>query len=65
MKAIVGQADRIRQLQIANIDALFACEKKMAEDTAEEAGSGGDDGGDEAAAEQGASAGRAAKCGMP
>ena len=32
MKAIVGQADRIRQLQIANIDALFACEKKMAED---------------------------------
>ena len=26
------QADRIRQLQIANIDALFACETKMAED---------------------------------
>lgn len=32
MKAVVGQADRIRQLQIANIDALFECEKKMAED---------------------------------
>ena len=32
MAAIVSQADRIRQLQIANIDALFECEKKMAED---------------------------------
>ena len=32
MKAVVGQADRIKQLQIANIDALFECEKKMAED---------------------------------
>ena len=32
MKAVVSQADRIKQLQIANIDALFECEKKMAED---------------------------------
>ena len=32
MKALVSQADRIKQLQIANIDALFECEKKMAED---------------------------------
>lgn len=32
MKEIVGHADRIRELQVANIDALFECEKKMAED---------------------------------
>ena len=32
MKAVVGQADKMRQLQIVNIDALFECEKKQAED---------------------------------
>ena len=29
---MVGQADRVRQLQLANIDALYACEKKQADD---------------------------------
>jgi hypothetical protein len=32
MKAIVGQADRVRQLQMININALFECEKKQADD---------------------------------
>ena len=32
MKAIVGAADRVRQLQMVNINALFDCEKKQADD---------------------------------
>lgn len=32
LKRLVGQADRVRQLQLANIDALYACEKKQADD---------------------------------
>ena len=32
MKQILAQADRIRQLQIVNIKALFDCEKKQADD---------------------------------
>jgi len=32
MKAIVSQADRVRQLQMINVNALFACEKKQADD---------------------------------
>ena len=32
MKAIVSQADRVRQLQMVNINALFDCEKKQADD---------------------------------
>ena len=32
MKAIVGQAETMRQLQVNNINALFECEKKQAED---------------------------------
>ena len=32
MKGIVSQADRVRQLQMVNIDALFDCEKKQADD---------------------------------
>jgi hypothetical protein len=32
MKALVGQADRLRQLQIADLNAIFDCEKKQAED---------------------------------
>jgi len=32
MKATVAQADRIRQLQISNINAMFDCEKKQSED---------------------------------
>ena len=32
MKATVAQADRIRQLQISNINAMLDCEKKQSED---------------------------------
>jgi len=32
MKALIAQADRIRQLQIGNINALYECEKKQTED---------------------------------
>ena len=32
MNAIIAQADRVRQLQVVNINALFECEKKQAED---------------------------------
>lgn len=32
MRAIVNQADRVRQLQMVNINALFDCEKKQADD---------------------------------
>jgi len=32
MKATIAQADRVRQLQISNINSLFECEKKQSED---------------------------------
>ena len=32
MKQIIAQADRVRQLQMINVNALFDCEKKQADD---------------------------------
>lgn len=32
MKGIVAQADKVKQLQMVNINALFDCEKKQADD---------------------------------
>ena len=32
MKTLVGQAEKVRQLQMVNINALFDCEKKQADD---------------------------------
>ena len=32
MKSIVDQADKVRQLQMVNVNALFDCEKRQADD---------------------------------
>ena len=43
MKHLVSQADRVRELQMVNINALFECEKKQADDESKVRGARGVD----------------------